>query len=384
MYGKNRNIKFTIAWIIVFIAGLFGANNAYAAESFEISHFLGTYLCDVMEVEEYANPSVMSLEFNENGHLERCSELYYATIGTTVFYEYSDYEISGNILSAYYERVYGLDGERSDIPPGKHQYILTEDGYLVEENHIWYPYGMDETAGVDTPSTETESEFFGEYSENAGSVEELKRESNSAMQRFIDETETEPVYAVCDMDGDGVDEIIIRTVWHQTDDEPYCYLIRIAAYNPDSGEYETSHHRKMEMELNDAELHYSKEESRLIQADSYGNYSALYLQNGMLLSDDATEDIYNASPELKYRSGSLYAKYLSFDIEQITKANNYDESLELLFGSVENADETENFPNKYCVVDLNNDEIDEVIIREYSPEYIEGGNFDILFMNMMG
>ena len=219
------------------------------------------------------------------------------------------------------------------------------------------------------------AEYLSVIAEEIDNFENIREASKAALQRFIDKSETEPIYAVCDLDGDGIDEIIIRTVWHQTADQPYHYLILIATYNFDSDEYETSHHRKIEMELNDPELHYSKDWNRLIQADSYGNYNALYLQDDWLSSEKVTSDIYDTSPEMKYRSGRLYAKYLSFDIEQITQASNYDESLELLLDSVENGDETEYFPNKYSLCDLNNNEIDEVIIREYSPEYTEGGKF---------
>lgn len=319
-------------------------------KTYEINDFIGSYTSD--------NLSGLLLEINDAGNLDVRTYLVFGNDGIhTPGGEH-------NVDNTWIVSDYWVQNDTLTI-------IATDFGNeccleltLLDENTLLVSCKGD--------SYSTDNIYNRDYADD---IENLREASKVALQRFIDNTETEPIYAVCDLNGDGIDEIIIRTVWHQTADEPYHYLILIAVYNSDSDEYETSHHRKIEMELNDAELHYSKEWNRLIQADSYGNYNALYLQDDWLLSEKVTSDIYDASPEMKYRSGRLYAKYLSFDIEQITQADNYDKSLELLLDSVENGYETEYFPNKYSLCDLNNDEIAEVIIREYSPEYTEGGKF---------
>lgn len=118
-------------------------------------------------------------------------------------------------------------------------------------------------------------------------------------QEFLNGEENEFEYALCDMDQDGIDEIFIRRVWHLTAEEPYVYLIYIATYDKEQMKYITSHHRKMEMSLDSENLRFNPEENVLLE--KYGDrVERLFLQEGILLSEEVGESLYDAAYELEF------------------------------------------------------------------------------------
>lgn len=138
----NRRKKRIILLIgaLLFICGLRDSRQVLAENQSTINDFMGYYLCDIQEVGEYENPQVMELCLNNEGDFVRVDSLYMGTTGTTVRYDYTDIEIVGNTLTCCYEEAYGYYGQIEDIEPGSHRFILTEDGNLLEKNHVWYRY----------------------------------------------------------------------------------------------------------------------------------------------------------------------------------------------------------------------------------------------------
>ena len=138
-------IKTAMSLLLLLLYVLFGNKAVYAEENKTVSDFIGYYLCDVEEKEKYDNPEVMELYFNDSGNLERYSGLFVGTTGTTVCYEYTDYEINGNTMICHYAGAFSPHyGPRSDIEAGIHEYVLTEDGNITSENHVWYRYLTEE------------------------------------------------------------------------------------------------------------------------------------------------------------------------------------------------------------------------------------------------
>lgn len=120
---------------------LFAGSSLVYADDANVSDFIGEYIGDMPEVDKYANPDVMKLYFNDNGNLERYSGLFYGTTGTTICYEYTDYEISGNVMTCEYDGAFSpYTGPRSDISGGVHEYTLQDDGNISSDGHIWYRY----------------------------------------------------------------------------------------------------------------------------------------------------------------------------------------------------------------------------------------------------
>lgn len=143
----NRMCGITIAiFLLLFLAcALSGNKDVYAEENKSVSDFIGYYLCDMEEKGKYDNPEVMELYFNDSGNLERYSGLFVGTTGTTVCYEYTDYEIKGNTMICHYAGAFSpYYGSRSDIEAGSHEYVLTDDGNITSENHVWYRYLTEE------------------------------------------------------------------------------------------------------------------------------------------------------------------------------------------------------------------------------------------------
>lgn len=140
-----RGIKTVIFLLLLLMYMLFGNKAVYAEENKTVSDFIGYYLCDIEEKGEYDNPEVMELYFNDSGNLERYSGLFVGTTGTTICYEYTDYEIKGNTMICHYTGAFSpYYGPSSDIEAGTHKYVLTEDGNITSENHVWYRYLTEE------------------------------------------------------------------------------------------------------------------------------------------------------------------------------------------------------------------------------------------------
>ena len=124
---------------------LFAGSSLVYADDAKVSDFIGEYIGDMPEVDKYANPDVMKLYFNDDGNLERYSGLFYGTTGTTICYEYTDYEINENVMTCEYDGAFSpYTGPRSDISGGIHEYTLQDDGNISSDGHIWYRYLTDE------------------------------------------------------------------------------------------------------------------------------------------------------------------------------------------------------------------------------------------------
>lgn len=204
MEKKKTIFLWLLLTLVLFVSK---ADAAYAAEMSGIEAYVGTYLCDLPEYEEYSNPDVLSLYFNENGNLERCHRLYFSTIGSTRYYEYSSYTLDGNILTCDYNNVRDEYGDNA-VTPSCHCFILTEEGNLVEENHVWYR--TDGTSDTESASAilsnamdldfptgifSTEASFLGMEGVFRGEIEEIT---------FLDTMAEKPATA-CDVSeaGDG-------------------------------------------------------------------------------------------------------------------------------------------------------------------------------------
>ncbi len=135
------NLNGIIFLLLFLMYVLLGNKVVCAEENKTVSDFTGYYLCDMEEKGQYDNPEVMELYFNDSGNLERYSGLFVGTTGTTVCYEYTDYEIQGNTMICHYAGAFSpYYGPRSDIEAGVHEYVLTEDGNITSDNHVWYRY----------------------------------------------------------------------------------------------------------------------------------------------------------------------------------------------------------------------------------------------------
>lgn len=136
----KRILTFTFIALLAFFIG--ESAPVFASSAYDVTDFLGYYYLDVDDSvfteNEFANPEVMELYFNESGNLERYSGLYYGTQGTTYFYPYDSYELSDDTLTCHYSIVNSYFGICEVLPGGTHTYIITQNGNLVEDNHIWF------------------------------------------------------------------------------------------------------------------------------------------------------------------------------------------------------------------------------------------------------
>lgn len=138
---ESRMVTLGILFLLLFIrTPMF----VHADENRDISEFIGRYLCDTPEMEEYANPDVIELYFNDDGNLMRYSGLFYGTAGTSIMYTYTDYEINGDTLTCYYDGAFSPYGPLEDISAGTHEYVMDTDGNIASEGHIWYRYLTEE------------------------------------------------------------------------------------------------------------------------------------------------------------------------------------------------------------------------------------------------
>nr|WP_294677234.1 BspA family leucine-rich repeat surface protein [uncultured Blautia sp.] len=137
-----------------------GTVSVYGAEDKSLEDFLGFYLCDVPDRTQLDNPEVLELTVNDKGNFVGYHRMYYSTLGTTVCYEYTDYTISGNILTCNYSRGYwpAYEDIGEDIPPGTHEYTLEDDGTIQSDGHIYYPYEKETYETTDSADTEMQQD----------------------------------------------------------------------------------------------------------------------------------------------------------------------------------------------------------------------------------
>lgn len=178
---------------------LFAGSSLVYADDAKVSDFIGEYIGDMPEVDKYANPDVMKLYFNDDGNLERYSGLFYGTTGTTICYEYTDYEINENVMTCEYDGAFSpYTGPRSDISGGIHEYTLQDDGNISSDGHIWYRYLTDEEKAQQeqsrTLASADDTDFTeGKYSDDFGflGTQDVKRSSIEEIA-FLNTLEQKP------------------------------------------------------------------------------------------------------------------------------------------------------------------------------------------------
>ncbi len=148
MKEKKLFKKYLLLMALAGLCMMIQAVPAFAGENTEIRDFLGYYLCNVEDPGEYGNPESFSLAFNGEGNLERYSGMYYATVGSSTRYEYTDVSLRGNTLTCKYDRAYGVYEIRDSGMAGEHVYTLNADGNIESDGAIWYRYEAEEEASM--------------------------------------------------------------------------------------------------------------------------------------------------------------------------------------------------------------------------------------------
>lgn len=180
---KERKL-FKKCLLLMALAGLcmmIQAVLVFVGENTEVRDFLGYYLCGVEDPGEYGNPESFSLVFNGEGNLERYSSMYYATVGSSTRYEYTDISLRGNTLVCKYDRAYGDYEIRDGGRAGEHVYTLNADGNIESDGVMWYRYEAEKEASVPESGvlrTVTDVDFAdGIFSDQATflGVKDLKR-----------------------------------------------------------------------------------------------------------------------------------------------------------------------------------------------------------------
>lgn len=136
--AKRKGVIIGMEICMLFLLLRIAPYSVMASQKLEIESFIGRYFCETKELGEYENPETFSLGFNGEGKLERYSGMAYGTTGTSIYYEYTSYRITKNVLICEYDGAYGYYGTMEEIEPGSHQYILNEDGSITAEGHVWY------------------------------------------------------------------------------------------------------------------------------------------------------------------------------------------------------------------------------------------------------
>ena len=136
--------KGSILLVSIAFLSMFGNVSIKASGRTDINKFIGYYRVDIDDSVEDYNCEIRELEFIEDGQLQEVDGLAAATTGTTTLYRFTDYQIIGNVLEGSYDSPYGY--AENDFEPlsgyssGKHQMLLTEEGNIISDGHIWYRY----------------------------------------------------------------------------------------------------------------------------------------------------------------------------------------------------------------------------------------------------
>ena len=183
----------------------------------------------------------------------------------------------------------------------------------------------------------------------------------SKEKEFLNGEENDFEYALCDMDQDGIDEIFIRRMWHQTDEEPYVYLIYIAMYDKEQKIYTTSHHRKMEMSLDSEKLRFNPVENVLLEKNG-DRTEKLFLQDGVLLSEETDESMYDIAYELEFVPDN-YSPESSSSASQVLrefyKSSDWYQEVSATDNSM------------YELVDIDQDGMPELVIRTGDSQQVQ-------------
>ena len=152
------------------------ATEKYTQTEIGIADFLGSYSLEP-PTDETINCEVMTLDFDGEGNFYQYCGLKYGTTGTTRYYYYDLYELSGNILTCYYDEVLGYNMESTGEEGGSHTFLLAESGNLVQETSFWYR--QQEESPVSNKLLPARRTDFptGKYSENATflGINEIRR-----------------------------------------------------------------------------------------------------------------------------------------------------------------------------------------------------------------
>ena len=183
----------------------------------------------------------------------------------------------------------------------------------------------------------------------------------SKEKEFLNGEENDFEYALCDMDQDGIDEIFIRRMWHQTDEEPYVYLIYIAMYDKEQKIYTTSHHRKMEMSLDSEKLRFNPVENVLLEKNG-DRTEKLFLQDGVLLSEETDESMYDIAYELEfvpYNYSPESSSSASQVLREFYKSSDWYQEVSATDNSM------------YELVDIDQDGMPELVIRTGDSQQVQ-------------
>lgn len=130
----------------------------------------------------------------------------------------------------------------------------------------------------------------------------------TAKQRFLAEwfnegvdAENQVMYACCDMDKDGIEEIITRRWYRMTEDEIPEYLYVVSKYNAVDNEYDFLSSRKFYSSLNDSILRYWESTGQLVLEDTYG-YRVMYMLDGVLYSEYSDQVGLNELPLVEFQN----------------------------------------------------------------------------------
>ena len=109
-----------------------------SADEFDVESFTGFFLCDSDTVTDEEKQQVMTLTVEDDGTLRRTDRLYVSTPGTTLYYDYTGYQVDGNSLICSFDCAIGSNGIDPFITPGTHTFVLMENGDLLEGDTVWH------------------------------------------------------------------------------------------------------------------------------------------------------------------------------------------------------------------------------------------------------
>ena len=136
--------KGSIFLVLIILLSTLSNVSVKASSKTDINKFIGYYRVDIDDSVEDYNCEIRELEFTQDGQLQEVHGLAVATTGTTIAYRFTDYQIIGNVLEGSYDAPYGYVENDfallSGYSSGRHQMLLTEDGNIISDGHIWYRY----------------------------------------------------------------------------------------------------------------------------------------------------------------------------------------------------------------------------------------------------